>query len=113
MYCVFSWIIGPLQNIFFVLFVSLLLGNLDTPPVALLVLPLWALNFSFTIWQYWEGLRINASVSRDGRRRFYEPILVMVLIPFLSLLEGIGGFCGFLKFLRNEENTFVVIAKPA
>jgi hypothetical protein len=113
MYCVFSWVVGPLQNVFFVLFVGALLGDMNTTPVSPALLPLWALNFAFTIWQYWEGLRINASVSQGGRRRFYEPILIILLIPFLSLLEGIGGFKGFLKFLRGEENKFVVIAKPA
>jgi hypothetical protein len=113
MYCVFAWVVGPLQNVFVVLLVAALLGDMNTAPVVTALLPLWALNFAFAIWQYWEGLRINASVSKDGRRNFYEPMLVILLIPFLSLLEGIGGFKGFLKFLRGEENKFVVIAKPA
>jgi CDP-diglyceride synthetase len=95
-----------------VLFFGALLGDMNTSPVSIALLPLWALNFAFTIWQYWEGLRINASVSQNRRRRWYEPILVIVLIPFLSLLEGVGGFRGFLKFVRGEENKFVVIAKP-
>jgi egghead protein (zeste-white 4 protein) len=112
MYCVVSWVVGPLQNVFFVLFFGALLGDMNTSPVSIALLPLWALNFAFTIWQYWEGLRINASVSQNRRRRWYEPILVIVLIPFLSLLEGVGGFRGFLKFVRGEENKFVVIAKP-
>jgi cellulose synthase/poly-beta-1,6-N-acetylglucosamine synthase-like glycosyltransferase len=112
MYCVVSWVVGPLQNVFFVLFVGAMLGDMNTSPISMALLPMWALNFAFTFWQYWEGLRINASVSQNGRRKFFEPILVIVLIPFLSLLEGIGGFRGFLKFLRGEENKFVVIAKP-
>ncbi len=113
MYCVFSWVVGPLQNVFFVLLIGLVLGDMNTTPVAVALLPIWALNFAFTIWQYWEGLRINASVSRHGRRRLWEMAAVIVLIPFLSLMEGIGGFKGFLKFVRGEENKFVVIAKPA
>lgn len=113
MYCVFSWIVGPLQNVFVVLGVGYLLGSTNTTPLLAALLPLWSLNLAFTFWQYWEGLRINASVSRDGRRHFWEPIAVTLLIPFLSLLEGIGGFRGFLKFIRGEENRFVVIAKPA
>jgi hypothetical protein len=112
MYCVFSWVVGPLQNVFFVLWIGLLLGDMNTTPVTRALLPLWALNFAFTIWQYWEGLRINATVSRHNRRRFWEPVAMILLIPFLSLIEGIGGFKGFLKFLRREENKFVVIAKP-
>ena len=39
--------------------------------------------------------------------------MVVALIPVFSVLEGIGGFKGFLKFVRREENKFVVIAKPA
>ena len=84
-----------------------------TAPVAQVLLPVWALNFAFTIWQYWEGLRINASVSADGRRRWHEPIVLVLLLPVLSLLEGVGGFQGFLKWARRAENKFVVIAKPA
>ena len=113
MYCVFSWVVGPLQNVFVVLGVGFLMGGMNTTPVLTVLLPIWALNFAFTFWQYWEGLRINASVSSDGRRHFWEPLAVTLLIPFLSLLEGIGGFRGFLKFVRGEENKFVVIAKPA
>jgi cellulose synthase/poly-beta-1,6-N-acetylglucosamine synthase-like glycosyltransferase len=113
MYCVFSWIVGPLQNLFFVLWIGSVLHNISTSPVTQALLPLWGMNFAFTIWQYWEGLRINASVSKNGRRHWWEPIVVLVLLPFLSLLEGIGGFKGFLKYIRGEENKFVVIAKPA
>jgi CDP-diglyceride synthetase len=97
----------------FVIGVGLLLGDPNTTPLVAALLPIWALNFAFTIWQYWEGLRINASVSDNGRRKFWEPVAIILLIPFLSLMEGIGGFKGFLKFLRGEENKFVVIAKPA
>ena len=113
MYCVMSWVVGPIQNVFFVLWIGALLGDVNTTPVWQGLLPLWALNFAFTIWQYWEGLRINAQVSDNARRQWWEPIVIIPIIPFLSLVEGIGGFKGFLKFLRREENKFVVIAKPA
>lgn len=113
LYCVLSWVIGPLQNVVFVVLLGLLLNDVNTSPVSLFLLPLWSFNLAFTIWQYWEGLRINARVSRNGRRRFHEPVLILLLIPVLSLLEGIGGLRGFLKFVRGVENEFVVIAKPA
>jgi egghead protein (zeste-white 4 protein) len=113
LYCVLSWVIGPLQNVVFVLLLGYLLDDVNTSPVTLFLLPLWSFNLAFTIWQYWEGLRINARVSRSGRRRFYEPVLIVLLIPLLSLLEGIGGLRGFLKYVRGVENEFVVIAKPA
>lgn len=62
MYCVFSWVIGPLQNVFMVLAVGLLLGNMNTSPVTLALLPIWAFNFAFTIWQYWARRAENKFV---------------------------------------------------
>ncbi|HEX8348252.1 MAG TPA: glycosyltransferase family 2 protein [Actinoplanes sp.] len=111
-YSVVSWVAGPLQHVAFVLLVGALLGDMNTTPVSLLILPLWAINMGYTVWMYLEGLKINARVSEGGRRRWWEPIAVLLLIPVFSLLEGIGGFRGFVKFVRRAENKFVVIAKP-
>ncbi|MBC6466478.1 glycosyltransferase family 2 protein [Actinomadura alba] len=111
--CVATWILGPLQHIAAVLFVGWLTGDLNTSPVAQSVIVLWSLNFAYVIWTYWEGLRLNALVSLNGRRKWWEPMAVVALIPVFSVLEGLGGFRGFLKFVRREENKFVVIAKPA
>ena len=111
--CVATWILGPLQHIGAVLFIGFLTGDLNTSPVAQSVIVLWSLNFAYVIWTYWEGLRLNALVSLNGRRKWWEPIVVVALIPVFSVLEGLGGFKGFLKFVRREENKFVVIAKPA
>ncbi|MDH6109204.1 egghead protein (zeste-white 4 protein) [Kitasatospora sp. MAP12-15] len=110
--CVSTWIIGPLQHIAMVLAFAWLSDSLNTSPVAQSVVLLWALNFGYVIWMYWEGLRLNGLVSAGGRRRWWEPMAVIALIPVFSMLEGFGGFCGFLKFVRGEENKFVVIAKP-
>ena len=74
---------------------------------------MWALNLAYTFWMYWEGLRLNAGVSARGKRLWWEPLAVILLIPFFAMLEGVGGFRGFLKFVRRVENKFVVIAKPA
>jgi len=65
------------------------------------------------IWMYWEGLRLNAEVSDRGRRKWWEPWAVILLIPVFGLMEGFGGVRGFMKFLRRAENKFVVIAKPS
>ncbi|WP_369248595.1 glycosyltransferase family 2 protein [Streptomyces sp. R41] len=111
--CVATWILGPLQHIVAVLCIGLLVGDLNTSPVTQSVVILWALNFAYVIWTYWEGLRLNAIASASGRRKWWEPVVVIALIPVFSVLEGLGGFKGFLKFLRREENKFVVIAKPA
>jgi hypothetical protein len=62
---------------------------------------------------YREGLKINAMVSHSGRRKWWERIAVVVLIPLFALIEGLGGFLGLIRFARRAENKFVVIAKPA
>jgi egghead protein (zeste-white 4 protein) len=110
--CVATWILGPLQHIGTVLLIAWFTGNMNTSPVTESILLLWGLNFGYVVWTYWEGLRLNALASDNGRRKWYEPIVVLALIPVFALLEGSGGFRGFVKFLRREENKFVVIAKP-
>ncbi|WP_258564209.1 glycosyltransferase family 2 protein [Streptomyces himalayensis] len=111
--CVATWILGPLQHIGAVLLLGWLINDMNTSPVTQSIVILWALNFAYVIWTYWEGLRLNALASVSGRRKWWEPIVVVALIPVFSVLEGLGGFKGFLKFVRREENKFVVIAKPA
>jgi egghead protein (zeste-white 4 protein) len=108
-----TWILGPLQHIGTILLIAWFTGNMNTSPVAESVLVLWALNFGYVIWTYWEGLRLNALSSATGRRKWWEPVAVLVLIPVFALMEGTGGFRGFLKFLFRRQNKFVVIAKPA
>jgi beta-1,4-mannosyltransferase len=112
-YSVASWVVGPLQNVGVVLLIGLLAGDPNTSPVALFIVPLWALNMSYAIWMYWEGLRVNAGVSGGGRRKWWEPWAVVVLIPVFGLMEGLGGVRGFLKFIRRVENKFTVISKPS
>lgn len=111
-YAVFSWVLGPVQNVAVVLVAGALLANYNTSPVVLYIIPIWALNMGYTIWMYWEGLRLNAGVSARGRRKWWEAFAVLLLIPAFSMLEGLGGLRGFLKFARHAENKFVVIAKP-
>ena len=110
---VVTWILGPLQHIGIVLLIAWFTNNMNTAPVAESVLVLWALNFGYVVWTYWEGLRLNALSSATGRRKWWEPIVVLALIPVFALMEGAGGFRGFLKFLFRRQNKFVVIAKPA
>ncbi len=111
-YSVVSWVLGPLQHIVVVLAAGALLADLNTSPESLFIIPFWALNMAYTVWMYWEGLRLNAGVSARGRRRWWEPPAAIMLIPVFSMIEGLGGFRGFLKFARHVENKFVVIAKP-
>jgi beta-1,4-mannosyltransferase len=112
-YSVMSWVVGPIQNVVLVVLVAALIGDHKTSPVTLFVLPLWALNMAYVIWMYWEGLRLNAEVSGRGRRKWWEPWAVILLIPVFGLMEGLGGLRGFAKFIRRVENKFTVIAKPS
>jgi glycosyl transferase family 2 len=112
-YSIVSWAAGPIQNVGLVLIVGLLISDANTSPASLAIVPLWSLNLAYTIWMYWEGLRLNAGVSAGGgRRRWWEPLTVILLIPVFAMMEGLGGMRGFLKFIRRTENKFVVIAKP-
>jgi cellulose synthase/poly-beta-1,6-N-acetylglucosamine synthase-like glycosyltransferase len=111
-YSVVSWVLGPLQHIVVVLAIGALLADLNTTPESLLIIPFWALNMAYTVWMYWEGLRLNAGVSKRGKRRWWEPPATILLIPLFSMIEGLGGLRGFLKCVRHVENKFVVIAKP-
>jgi hypothetical protein len=112
-YSLVSWVLGPLQHVFVVLAIGALLVDPNTSPESLVIVPLWALNLAYIVWMYWEGLRLNAGVSARGRRRWWEPVAVIALIPVFAMMEGIGGLRGMLKFVRRAENKFVVIAKPA
>jgi beta-1,4-mannosyltransferase len=39
----------------------------------------------------WEGVRVNAGVSGEGRRKWWEPLAVILLIPIFGLKEGLSG----------------------
>jgi cellulose synthase/poly-beta-1,6-N-acetylglucosamine synthase-like glycosyltransferase len=112
-YSVMSWVAGPIQNVGVVMLVAFLIADHSTSPVTIFIVPLWALNMAYVIWMYWEGLRLNAGVSGGGRRKWWEPWAVILLIPVFGLMEGFGGLRGFMKFARRVENKFVVIAKPS
>jgi beta-1,4-mannosyltransferase len=112
-YCVSTWMVGPLQHIGVILAAGAMLGEFNTSPLTVYVLPLWALNIAYIFWMYWEGLKVNSNVSANGGRKWWEPVCMFLLIPVFSLWEGLGGFLGFLRVLRSEENKFVVIKKPA
>lgn len=113
MYNVTSWTLGLYQHVGVILAIGALLGDLNTSPAWPAVLPMWAMNVATGVWMYWEGLKLNVTVSAEARRTWWEPMAVVGLIPFFSLYEGLAVFRGLLRFLRGTENKFVVIAKPA
>ncbi|MHA6761252.1 glycosyltransferase family 2 protein [Streptacidiphilus sp. PAMC 29251] len=112
-YSVTAWLLAPLQHIAVILLVGSFTGTMNTSPVTDAVLPLWALNVAYAVWTYWEGLKINCRVSVSTRRTEHEMIAVLLLIPLFSLLESWGAIRGLWRFIKREENKFVVIAKPA
>jgi beta-1,4-mannosyltransferase len=111
-YSVLNWVTSPVQHLLVVLLVGAAVGDVNTTPESLYVLPLWALNMSYAVWAYWEGLKVNAMVSNRGRRAWWEPLAVVLLVPVFSLMEGAGAVLGVWRFLRRAEKAFVVIAKP-
>lgn len=113
MYSVTTWVIGPFQHVAVILAAGLLMGDINTSPVSPWILPLWAITMGYAVWMYWEGLKINAFASSNGRRLWWEPPVVVLLMPFFAIWEAVGSFKGLLRYLRGTENQFVVIAKPA
>lgn len=111
-YSIITWVTSPLQHLGFVMLLGALLGSYDTVPITLAVLPIWALNMAYAVWLYSEGLRINVSVSRRAKYRWWEGVAVILLIPVFALMEGIGAVRGLYRYLRGGQQAFVVIAKP-
>lgn len=106
------WALGPLQHVAVVLATGALLGDLETLPVSAALLPLWAVNLGYQVWTYWEGLKLNCRASALARRRWWEPVAVVALMPVFSLWEAAGVLRGAVRFVRGGETSFVVIAKP-
>ncbi|HZG91540.1 MAG TPA: glycosyltransferase family 2 protein, partial [Pseudonocardia sp.] len=106
------WASGPLQHVAVILTVGALLGDLETLPVVAALLPLWAINIAYQVWTYWEGLKINCRASADDRRRWWERVAVVLLMPLFSLWEAAGVLRGAVLFVRGGETSFAVIAKP-
>jgi cellulose synthase/poly-beta-1,6-N-acetylglucosamine synthase-like glycosyltransferase len=110
---VLVWMCAPLAHPAVIVLICGLTGDLWTTPVVPFLVPLWALNLSFCIWLYWEGLKLNAAASADPRRRWWETVCVVVLIPLFSLWECVGIVRGVHRFATARDARFTVIAKPA
>jgi egghead protein (zeste-white 4 protein) len=112
-YCVSNWVLGPLQNVLFVLMIAFILRIFSLSPATPYVLILWTTNTAFAVWMYWEGYKANiiASAARQ-RRKPLELLCLILFLPIFSLLEGLGGIRGLLRLVTRKENQFIVIAKP-
>ena len=64
-------------------------------------------------WIRSEGLRIHPGEPRSmSRSKGSKPITVLALIPFFSIIEGLGEIQIYLKGMSTAENRFIVVAKP-
>jgi egghead protein (zeste-white 4 protein) len=106
------WVAAPMGNPVLLVVIGLLIGNADTTPATMLVGLLWAINFGFYMWLYWEGFKINTRCSADSRMRWGERAVVMVGTPVFAMMECLGILSGLARFLRGSEIRFTVIEKP-
>jgi beta-1,4-mannosyltransferase len=106
------WSTAPFQTPAIVVGVGLLASS-TTNPVSPLIIPIWSLNLAYCVWLYWQGLRVNADASERRSRSWWEPLLVILLLPLFSLWEAAGVARGCARFLRRDERTFAVIVKSA
>jgi egghead protein (zeste-white 4 protein) len=106
------WVGSPFGNPVILISTGILIGNADTTPASLLIGFLWAVNFGFYIWLYWEGFKINVARSADSRRRWWEPVVVIAGTPVFAAMECLGIVSGLARFLRRSDMHFTVIEKP-
>ena len=106
------WATAPLQSPLLVGGLAVLL-KAGSGPVSPLLIPIWSVNIAYCVWLYWQGLKVNADASRGGTRAWWEPVVLLLMLPLFSLWEALGVARGLARFLRREERTFSVIAKPA
>lgn len=114
LYCMATWVVGPLQSVLFMAGLGVLLHT-QLSPVAAPVAAVWAANLAYVVAQYHIGLRANAHASGRTRPRLTDRILVTVLIPVFALYEGAGGLLGAAQHLRQvvtgREKTFHMLDK--
>jgi beta-1,4-mannosyltransferase len=106
------WVGAPIANPIVLLAIGLLLGDADTTPANMLIGFVWAVNFAFYIWLYWEGFKVNASWSAIRLRHWWEPFAVVVATPFFAAMECLGIVSGAARFIWNSDMRFTVIDKP-
>jgi len=110
-YSVLNWTIGLSQHIGIVLIIAYLLGSMNTSPAFTVFVFLWCISFSYYIWLYVEGLRINLEASQAKKWKYFVyPVFVVLLMPAFSLVETWSATLGLSDFLRKKKG-FEVISK--
>jgi hypothetical protein len=107
------WICTPVQHPALILGLGLIFGDASTHPAMAGVIPFWSLNVAFCVWLYWEGLKVNVRASMQQRRKWWEPISLVLLLPLFAMWEATGVALGVAKFCRGRDAAFTVITKPA
>jgi egghead protein (zeste-white 4 protein) len=114
LYCMATWVLGPLQSMFLIAGLGLALHS-RLSPVAMPVIALWAANLAYVVAQYHIGLRANAHASGRTRPSLADRFLVTVLIPVFALCEGAGGLTGALQHVKQvvmrREKSFHMLTK--
>src|SRR5438034_965790 len=77
-YGVSNWVLGPVQNVLFVLLIAFVLRIFSLSPATPYVLVLWTMNMAFAVWMYWEGYKANITASAARPRR--KPLELLCLI---------------------------------
>jgi egghead protein (zeste-white 4 protein) len=110
MYALVLWMTGPLSHVGFVFVVSLLCGSHNTSPTVLSGTFPWTFCLAYSLWQYMEGLKMNAAVSSVRIRRAALMCALVPLIFIFSLVEGWACWRGIFKYCVSEP-AFEVIRK--
>ncbi len=103
------WALSLAQHLIIVLLIAALAGWWDTSPIWRPLAFVWSFNFSFWLWAYWQGFGVNRRVSQRPLSRWWQ-VLVVLLSPFLSLIEAWAAFRGLCQ-LADRQRGFDVIPK--
>jgi hypothetical protein len=107
----FVWSLGVFQPVMTVAFMSFLVGDFNVAPVTPWLAPLWIVSVGYTYWAYWEGLRQNAYASGWKSPSMVHRVVLLPGIIWFSLLEGLGGTIGSLRYFTQQSTQFDVILK--
>lgn len=107
------WVLAPTGNLFVLLLIAALLGDLNSKPAIPALGLAWSVNFGFYVWLYWQGLKVNARASSPAGTRWWEAPAVVLLTPAFGLLECLGTVFGLARLVTRRSVHFTVIGKPA